>query len=313
MADKKVAEQYYSPPPKLDKWEGFKLFLWNSETSQCLGRTGSSWAKIIFFYIVFYSALAGFFAAMLAVFYQTLDDAKPKWTLDNGLIGSNPGLGFRPMPPEENVESTLIWFDVNKPENLKHWINENAKFINETYIKSHPNRFDCSFDNPPEHNRACNIPLDKFGACTEKQNFGYTVGKPCIFLKLNKIYDWQPQIYNETKTLPKEMPEDLRNHIDQMVQSKPKQTNMIWVTCSGENPADVENIHSITYMPDRGYPAFYFPYRNQDGYIPPLVAVQFEVEYGVLINIECKAWARNIIHDRSERRGSVHFELMVDK
>lgn len=33
---------------------------------------------------------------------------------------------------------------------------------------------------------------------------------------------------------------------------------------------------------------------------------------GVLINIECKAWARNIAHDRADRRGSVHFELMVD-
>lgn len=33
---------------------------------------------------------------------------------------------------------------------------------------------------------------------------------------------------------------------------------------------------------------------------------------GVLINIECKAWAHNIFHDRFERRGSVHFELMVD-
>jgi sodium/potassium-transporting ATPase subunit beta len=33
---------------------------------------------------------------------------------------------------------------------------------------------------------------------------------------------------------------------------------------------------------------------------------------GVLINIECKAWAHNVRHDRAERRGSVHFELMVD-
>jgi hypothetical protein len=33
---------------------------------------------------------------------------------------------------------------------------------------------------------------------------------------------------------------------------------------------------------------------------------------GVLINIECKAWAHNIVHDRADRRGSVHFELMVD-
>lgn len=33
---------------------------------------------------------------------------------------------------------------------------------------------------------------------------------------------------------------------------------------------------------------------------------------GVLINIECKAWAHNIHHDRVDRRGSVHFELMID-
>jgi hypothetical protein len=33
---------------------------------------------------------------------------------------------------------------------------------------------------------------------------------------------------------------------------------------------------------------------------------------GILINIECKAWARNIVHDRQERVGMVHFELMID-
>ena len=36
------------------------------------------------------------------------------------------------------------------------------------------------------------------------------------------------------------------------------------------------------------------------------------VSGGVLLNIECKAWAKNIHHDRKERRGSVHLELMVD-
>lgn len=45
MADKKAADQYYSPPPKLGKWEGFCTFLWNSETGQFLGRTGSSWGE----------------------------------------------------------------------------------------------------------------------------------------------------------------------------------------------------------------------------------------------------------------------------
>jgi sodium/potassium-transporting ATPase subunit beta len=128
MADKK-ADQFYTRPPKLGKWEGFKQFLWNPETSQFLGRTGSSWGKILLFYLIFYAALVGFFAAMLAVFYQTLDDTKPKWQMDNSLIGSNPGLGFRPMPPDSNVESTLIWYDTREPKNRMTWTENLDEFL----------------------------------------------------------------------------------------------------------------------------------------------------------------------------------------
>jgi sodium/potassium-transporting ATPase subunit beta len=35
----------------------------------------------------------------------------PKWIMDEGLIGSNPGMGYRPMPdPDKNADSTLVWF-----------------------------------------------------------------------------------------------------------------------------------------------------------------------------------------------------------
>lgn len=110
------------------------------------------------------------------------------------------------------------------------------------------------------------------------------------------------------------------------------------MSCEGESPADVENLGPVNYSPRRGFPSYYFPFTNTKGYQPPVVAVQFErpkrknstnfiplliaklinlfhsLFYiaGVLINIECKAWAKNIIHDRAERRGSVHFELMID-
>lgn len=59
-------------------------------------------AKIVLFYIIFYAALVGFFAAMLVVFYQTLDTRVPKWQLDSSLIGSNPGeFVFRSLDPRE--------------------------------------------------------------------------------------------------------------------------------------------------------------------------------------------------------------------
>lgn len=54
------------------------------------------------------------------------------------------------------------------------------------------------------------------------------------------------------------------------------QRNTIWITCDGENPADVENLGAVHYYPRRGFPSYYFPYLNVDGYMPPLVAVQFE-------------------------------------
>ncbi|KAF7989747.1 hypothetical protein HCN44_008421 [Aphidius gifuensis] len=322
MEDKKV-EQYYSPPPKLGKWEGFRIFLYNSETGQFLGRTGASWAKILLFYLIFYGVLSGFFGAMLALFYQTLDYNAPKWQMDKSLIGSNPGLGFRPMPPESNVESTLIWYKASDKGNFVHWSRALDKFL-EVYKPPKPgtaaaasngqdHRVHCDYGKPAPPGKSCEVDLQKFSPCSSDKNYMYDQYQPCIFLKLNKIFGWQPEFYNDTQNLPSNMPSDLRERIKTAKMRNPEELKTIWVSCEGENPADVENIGAIQYKPRSGFPGFYFPYANSPGYLSPLVAVWFESpKRNVLINIECKAWARNIIHDRVERRGSVHFELMVD-
>lgn len=314
MEGKKV-EQFYTPPPKLGKWESFRVFLWNSETGQFLGRTGASWAKILLFYVIFYAVLSGFFGAMLAVFYQTLDPNAPKWQLDNSLIGSNPGLGFRPMPPESNVESTLIWYKASDEGNYLHWTRELDKFLEEYQKPPSANeryeRVICDYGKPAPPGKVCDVNLATWGQCTKEHKYGFSRSAPCIFLKLNKIFGWEPKFYNDTKNLPSLMPADLKEHIRQ--EEKHNRLDTVWVSCAGENPADVENMGAIQYLPRRGFPGYYFPFKNTQGYLSPLVAVFFEKpKYGVLINIECKAWAHNIIHDRFERRGSVHFELMVD-
>lgn len=54
------------------------------------------------------------------------------------------------------------------------------------------------------------------------------------------------------------------------------QLNTIWVSCEGENPADLENIGPIKYYPRQGFPGYYFPYENSEGYLSPLVAVHFQ-------------------------------------
>lgn len=85
--------------------------------------------KILVFYVVFYIALSGFFAGLLAVFWQTLDTERPKWQLHESLIGTNPGLGFRPMPPEAHLGSTLIWYKSNRPDNMIYWHDTVNKFL----------------------------------------------------------------------------------------------------------------------------------------------------------------------------------------
>lgn len=53
------------------------------------------------------------------------------------------------------------------------------------------------------------------------------------------------------------------------------QLNTIWVSCEGENPADVENVGAIKYIPNNGFPGYFFPYENSEGYLSPLIAVHF--------------------------------------
>jgi sodium/potassium-transporting ATPase subunit beta len=86
-------------------------------------------AKILLFYLIFYAVLAAFFVILFVLFQTTLIEGRPKYELKESLIGTNPGLGFRPMPPESNVESTLIWYQKNNPENSKYWVEEIDRFL----------------------------------------------------------------------------------------------------------------------------------------------------------------------------------------
>lgn len=54
------------------------------------------------------------------------------------------------------------------------------------------------------------------------------------------------------------------------------QRNTVWISCEGENPADVEYLGPIAYYPKiQGFPGYYYPYLNSEGYLSPLIAVQF--------------------------------------
>merc|ERR1711881_654062 len=126
--------------------------------------------------------------------YQTLDAKVPKWQNSNGIIGSNPGVGYRPKPPMSHVESTLVQFRHGDLGNWKSWVERLDEFLTEykevgKKPKPNANHVECSFDSLPGEDQFCQFQTNELitGPCTEENKYGYDKGSPCILIKLNKV------------------------------------------------------------------------------------------------------------------------------
>lgn len=60
--------------------------------------------------------------------FLTLSDQHPSWVLDKSLIGTNPGMGFRPI---SNVteEGSLIWYDHRNQTSIRKWTELLDKYL----------------------------------------------------------------------------------------------------------------------------------------------------------------------------------------
>ncbi|CAN7943367.1 unnamed protein product [Ixodes pacificus] len=177
------------------------------------------------------------------------------------------------------------------------------------YQRTGPNREHlrlCDFTHPldPDENKTCFFSLDPIANdCSAANNFGYDGGQPCILLKLNRTLGWVPEPY-ENGSFPAKLPKYIQDNYD---------PRYVYISCEGENAADKENVGPLVYYPNLGIPNYYFPFRNTPGYQSPFIFVRFpRPQRGVIITVECKAWAKNIHHDQQGRVGSVHFELLID-
>ena len=96
MADKKEITQGNATmlgvtaikPVERHGWEAISWFLYDKNTGAIMGRTPKSWLLIFLFYVVYYSCLAGFWAACLAIFMNTtITYEEPKWQQEQSIIG----------------------------------------------------------------------------------------------------------------------------------------------------------------------------------------------------------------------------------
>ncbi|KAK6622954.1 hypothetical protein RUM43_008806 [Polyplax serrata] len=303
----------YMRPEKLPRLESIKRGFYDPTNKTILGRTPKGWGGILTFYFIFFSVLAAIFAICMYAMMSTLSPDYPRWQLSESIIGTNPGLGFRPYSGDVEKHGSLIWYVAANESNVMHWTGVLDQFL-EGYLdnQQRENKVICDFDRPPMPGKVCDVRIDDFGPCSKEKGYSYNQSSPCIFIKLNRIFNWVPEFYNETDSLPDEMDEDLKQHISE---TTPAERNVVWITCYGENPADRENLGGVQYYPKRGFPGFYYPFTNTPGYLSPLVAVHFQrPALHTLINVECRAWAKNIEYKRAlqHREGSVHFELLID-
>ncbi|KXJ26213.1 sodium/potassium-transporting ATPase subunit beta-1 [Exaiptasia diaphana] len=261
---------YAESPKGLTKWQQFQntarefgLFLYNKEKKEVMGRNASSWGKIMLFFFIFYLCLAAFFAAMLNAFLATMPERKEGPKLTQYLAGKSP---VRVLPYHK------VTFDKDEPNTYDEEVKEINKAL-KPYIeqtgedKAYYEQTPCSFNSTKtveKGEKQCYFDLSKLGPCysTAKDfDYGYKAGKPCFFLKMNKVFNFVPE------------PESGLSYLQ--------------VTCDKG---------TIYPKETPGYPVSFFPYRAEEHWLSPLVALKVD-DMGSM-KIKCNVYGKNI--ERSE-------------
>jgi len=169
-----------------DGLSGFSHFLYNAETGQVMGRSGKSWAKIGFFYLIFYGFLAGFFSGMLAIFLTTINDPEEGGPKLTQYVENQPGL--------TRLEASF---------NFKHYNRTKGSNDITAYVKSigeFLKRYKAPTCNTTDEVGEVGMPKDKLcyfntvllGDCEDPED-SLLQGAPCVYVKINKVFGWVPK------------------------------------------------------------------------------------------------------------------------
>merc|ERR1711983_553928 len=257
-------------PPGWDRTglEAFRYFLYDPDNGTILSRTPKSWALITIFYTIYYSCLAAFWYVCLLIFFQTLPDAAEgrKWQQDGSLIGINPGVGIRPLNRDSRIDSNMFVVEFRDSNDILSE-KQGEGDLNIDYARRAQLFFEENYgtvgDGYNEFDRAAEL-----GDCAQFP-YGFInpdggAISPCVFLKFNKIWGWEPTpVTEEDFAENPEWPAEFKSHWDAQADKE-----KIWIHCKGRNPGDKE------------------------GYQAPLVAVNFNLDekyIGQPIHIECRA------------------------
>ena len=148
-------------------------------------------------------------------------------------------------------------------------VNQSFQIYNSTVTHADSSKGYIKFDVEKELGDCAKFP---FGFISD-----HAATKPCIYLKLNNIWSWNPEPIDaeDLKDNP-DWPQSLKTNFQKLTKAERQQ---IFVDCQGDTDSDREAItEGVTFMPKtKGFPIKYFPYKgNKAQFLPPLVALQFD-------------------------------------
>uniref|UniRef100_H2Z2I8 Sodium/potassium-transporting ATPase subunit beta n=1 Tax=Ciona savignyi TaxID=51511 RepID=H2Z2I8_CIOSA len=311
-----------------EKFRGFLNFLWNPEEKTVLGRGGKSWGRILIFYLFYYAFLAALFAVSITIVLGTLDPNEPRFQTRL----QAPGLSIQPKLDASIKRTSDVIFTAGQADTYTQYTNTLTEFL-KPYKENQATLNNCtngkvkinqqySMEKPPP---SCRFDLADLGPC-RNEPYGYDVGRPCIFVKVNRIIKWYPVGFTDLSKAVGNADSNAPPLKDVlMARNRAYDPNRMYVSCydvtSGNqtylNTAAGVSANTMYYPEDNGIPFKYFPYYGaflQKDYMTPLVAVQFnKVTRNVDVRVRCKAYALNIQDNERMRIGYFTFTLRVNE
>ncbi|KAI7801898.1 protein ATP1B4 [Triplophysa rosa] len=283
------------PKPKRtlhEKIEDLKTYLWNAETKEFMGRSGKSWSLILLFYSALYIFLAAMFGGCMCCLMWSISPYTP--TYNDRVMP--PGMTM--SPHVDTAHGFDIAFNASDRSSWRKYakaleaqlrpyddaVQERRNILCERNTYSMQDNLEESAER-----KACLFKRSWLGECSgmKDKDFGYSKGKPCILLKMNRILGYLPG-----------------------------QGVAVNVTC-GLKKGSTDILGEVLYYPDNTFNMRYYPYYGKlrhVNYSSPLVAVRFTgVQYDTQLHVQCKLNGKGIINDSPTDRflGSVSFTLEV--
>ncbi|XP_073497178.1 protein ATP1B4 isoform X1 [Phyllobates terribilis] len=268
--------------------QDLKLFIWNPEKKEVLGRNGKSWALILLFYFVLYAFLTGMFALCIYGLLLTISPYVP--TYRDRVFP--PGVTIRPL------ETGLYYtFMASEKDTWLSYANSLHTFLEAydddkqmaTNVECTPGKYFLQEGEEHQERKACQFRRSLLKNCSGigDPSFGFSHGKPCIILKMNRIVGFKAGFGTP-----------------------------IFVSC-GTYKGNDSDVGAVTFYPKNYFDLMYYPYYGKlthVNYTSPLIAMHFtELIPNHEVTIQCKINGQDIINDHKTDRflGRVVFTMNI--